>query len=117
MTTAVGVDAPVETESLGRKLLSSAAFPAVMIVFVGAGIFGIPRGYPVPVTVMVLSALSVPVVIFLERIHPYTPAWKPKASDMRVDALHLLISQLAPGEVYNALSRSALLWWALQISH
>src|SRR5262245_6926983 len=93
-------------------LLSTAVFVGYLGGSMWVALLAIGRGWPAPLVVIGLSALVVPIVVALERFQAYTPSWKPRWSDLRVDTLHLFVSQLAPGEVYNALSHGALLWWA-----
>jgi ornithine lipid hydroxylase len=93
-------------------VLSTVVFVSYLGGAMWVALAAIARGWPAPLVVVGLSALVVPIVVALERFQTYTPAWKPRWRDLRVDGLHLFISQLAPGEVYNALSHGALLWWA-----
>jgi len=106
----------MEYDSVGRKLLSCVAFPGTLVVMLGLAIGGIGQGYPAELVVLVLAVSTAVITFVLEVVHPHTVLWSHSKGDIKTDVLHMLLSEMLPPQIFNALFVTGLLVVAGQAS-
>jgi ornithine lipid hydroxylase len=92
-----------DRHSAGIAWLEWLVFPAVMFgTFLGWGVL-VQVGQSPAVATMVVTAMAAVVILSLERIMPYHPAWNDSQDDIPTDATHLVVSMLVLPELARVL--------------
>ena len=79
-------------------------------------VIAIERGWNVGITLAGISAFTVVLVAVLERVHPEYPGWNRSRGDMRVDALHAVVSMITLPELLKIGLSATLLMAASRLS-
>ncbi len=92
-----------------RKLLTVAAFPTVfMASMIGAGTM-MQQGANPEIPVAVFTVITALIIMVLERVNPHAESWNRSRQDVPTDIAHVLLSEVAPPELWNSLFRNVLL--------
>lgn len=98
-----------EYTSVVRKLFSALVFPVTLVVMMSLYLFAIAQGWHLEGTLLVLSLSTAVLVIGFEYIHPHAKLWQESKGDVPTDALHMLLSEVAPHQIFSALFHTTLL--------
>jgi sterol desaturase/sphingolipid hydroxylase (fatty acid hydroxylase superfamily) len=94
-----------------RAAALAVAYPLTVFGGTAAVAVALARGAPAAVAMFVLQGATALVVVALERAAPAEPAWRRARGDLRADLLHLFVSTLAVGGLFQALVLGPLAGW------
>lgn len=91
-----------------RRFLSRAVFPGTLALMIGLAVTAFRWEFPVEGVVLVLALATAGVTLFLEWYHPHADLWRKNRQDVPTDVLHMLLSEMLPPQIFNALCFTAL---------
>jgi sterol desaturase/sphingolipid hydroxylase (fatty acid hydroxylase superfamily) len=86
-----------------RRLLSASVFPGTLVFMITVATTLIHAGYAVEIVVLALALSTATIALFLEWYHPHARLWSENHQDVPTDVLHMLLSEMLPPQIYNAL--------------
>jgi sterol desaturase/sphingolipid hydroxylase (fatty acid hydroxylase superfamily) len=98
------------------KAITYAAFPVSFISVMAVALVSIDHGWDEGATLAGITAVAMITVALLERIHPEYPDWNRSRGDVKVDAIHGLVSMIILPEVLKIGLSAGILMAAAKLS-